>query len=210
MQLAVAALRKPAGSAGRTGGSAGAKESKRRPGTSYSVPVDEVTGVVITIGPVALLDLLNPFSWWAHLRGARELEIAEERFHADRAAKLGARYESGKPPGVSQSFVSSTVTMKKTPTSGKSVRHVFLVYCAGPWYADDVAVWLAHGDDHEVTRTEEQLLGLLRLGDPPQKVEFVETEFPGGCVPRDGALMCRWTDGNDTHTEPLIDVTVRI
>lgn len=181
-----------------------------------------VTGWAAGIAPprfydvsVALTDLLNPLTWLGHLRGERELEIAEERLRVEHAAKLGARYKSGKPPTVSQtSWSHATGTIQnyriETTRGSKSVRHVLLVYCAGPWYAEEVAVWLAYGDDREVRRTDEELLGLLRPGDPEREVVFVETEFAGGCVPRDGALMARWTDSNDTHIEPLLALTVHI
>ena len=63
----------------------------------------------------ALLDLLNPWSWRADRRGERELEMNEERFHTDRAAKVAAGYEKGVPPRVLQSSVSSSFTKKRTP-----------------------------------------------------------------------------------------------
>lgn len=155
-----------------------------------------------------LLDWLNPWSRRADRRGERELEITEERFNADKAAKLGARYERGEPPRPMRPSVSSPST--GTTYGAWSVRHVFLVACAGLWYAEDVAVWLAYGDGYELRRTDEKPLGLLRPVEADRKVEFVETEFAGGRVPREGALMCRWTDGNGTHVEPLLDVTVWI
>ncbi len=47
-----------------------------------------MTAVLCTIPSMALLDLLNPFTWFAHDRGERHLEIDEERLHAGRAANL--------------------------------------------------------------------------------------------------------------------------
>jgi hypothetical protein len=71
-----------------------------------------------------------------------------------------------------------------------------------------VYVWLAYGDEgEEVPRTNERHLGLLGIGDE-RRVEFQESAFPGGCVPREGALMCRWTDGLGTRTTRLLGVTV--
>lgn len=158
---------------------------------------------------LALLDLLNPLTWWGHLRGKRELQIAEERFHADRAAKIGARYERSDPPRVLQSRGSSAATGRSTPLGAQHTRHVFLVVCAGPWYAADATLWIAYGDDLDVPRTEERVVGTLRPSDPERRVEFTEI-LPDQWTEHDGALMCRWTDGNGTHVESLLVLTVRI
>lgn len=158
---------------------------------------------------MALLDLLNPLTWWGHLRGKRELAIAEERLQADRAARMSARYERDEPPRVLQSRVSSAASGRTTPLGAKHVRHVFIVACAGPWYAADAAFRLAYGDDLDVLCTEEKSLGTLRPADPERRVEFTEI-LPDKWTEHHGALMCRWTDGNGTHTEALLPVTVRI
>jgi hypothetical protein len=142
-------------------------------------------------------DLLNPFPWWTNLRGARSLAIEEEQLYASRAAKLGARYQDGKAPD------------DPLETGSRTVRHVFEIYCAGPLYADAVTVWLSYGRNPQKMRTKEQHVGLLRPNDPPQKVEVVESGLLGRFLhPKKGTLMCRWTDGNGAHVEPLLDVWV--
>jgi hypothetical protein len=156
---------------------------------------------------VGLLDFLNPWTYRADRRGKRELELTEERDRYQRTATVGARYE-GDPPQPVEPFLFAIG--ETFATDDKRVDHVFLVNCAGPAPARDVYVWLAYGaPGEEVPRTAERHLGLLGVGDE-RRVEFEETEFPGGCVPRDGALMCRWTDGLGTHTEPLLSVTVHL
>jgi hypothetical protein len=133
------------------------------------------------------------------------LTLAEEHARHEKTAVLGARCE-GDPPEPFELFYAA---VGDAVLSGdKRVDLVLLVNCAGPGPARDVYVWLGYGDEgHEVRRTNERHLGLLGAGDE-RKVEFQESEFPGGCVPRDGALMCRWTDGLGTHTERLLTVTV--
>jgi uncharacterized protein YodC (DUF2158 family) len=41
-----------------------------------------------------------------------------------------------------------------------------------------------------------------------RRVEFTQDTFPGACVPRAGAVMCRWTDGLGTQTKPLLKTTL--
>lgn len=154
---------------------------------------------------MGFLDWLNPWTWRADRRGNRELELTEERDRYQQTAILGARYEGERP----EPFEPFYFAIGETVASGDMrVDHVLIVNCAGPAPARDVYVWLAYAEA-SVRRTDEKHLGLLGVGDE-RKVEFEETEFAGGCVPRDGALMCRWTDGNGTHVEPLLDVTVYI
>jgi hypothetical protein len=146
---------------------------------------------------VGFLDLLNPFTWWENLRGARQLAIAEEQLSAGRAAKLGARYEGGKAPD------------NPLVTGSRTVRHVFEIYCAGPSYADNVAVWLTYARTPQEAVTKPQQVGLLRPNDLPEKVEIVESSLLGRFLhPTQGNLMCRWTDGNGAHVESLLDVWI--
>lgn len=161
---------------------------------------------------MGLLDLLNPFTWRADLRGERELEMAEKREAAQREALLGARY--GGEPRVHRPSTSIAVGPIENPSvrttwGQKSIEHRFILNCVGPAPAQDVYVWLAYGLELDTRRTDEKHLGLLGVGQE-RSFGFVETKFAGGCVPREGALMCRWTDGNGEHTKSLLDVTVHI
>ena len=150
-------------------------------------------------------DLINPLSWRADRRGKKELALAEERQRYEQTATLGAWYE-GDPPEPWEPFYLAIGDAMLT--GDKRVDHVLFVKCAGPAPARDVYVWLARGAaGEEAAHTGEKHLGLLGIGDE-RKVEFQESEFPGGCVPREGALMCRWTDGLGTHTERLLALTV--
>ncbi len=153
-----------------------------------------------------LFGWLNPLTWRADRRGSRELELAEERAQHGRTALLGARYDDGEPPKPWEPFYAA---IGDAVLSGdKRVDHKLLINCVGPSPARDVVVWLAYGEvGSEVPRTDERYLGLLGAGDE-RSAEFQESEFSGGCVPRDGAVMCRWTDGAGTHTERLLPTTV--
>jgi hypothetical protein len=168
-------------------------------------------------------DFLNPFTWRADRRGVRadrrgerELTLAEEREASQRRAILGARYKS--EPYLSQPSVSvatgtiENAGVRTTPLAPASVRHVFLVKNAGPAPAQKVTVWLAYGlnEENMARRTEEKRIGLLHPIDDEHVVELVETGFDGGYVPRDGSLMCRWTDGEGLHVGPLLDVTLHV
>jgi hypothetical protein len=105
------------------------------------------------------------------------------------AAVVGARYE-GDPPEPYEPFYMA-VGDQVVAKGDKRVDYVFLVNCAGPAPARDVHVWLAYGAvGEEVRHTEERHVGLLGTGEE-RKVEFQESNSPGGCVPRDGALMGR-------------------
>jgi hypothetical protein len=156
---------------------------------------------------VGFLDWLNPWTWRADRRGNRELALTEERDRYLQTAILGARYEGERP----EPFEPFYMAIGDAVLSGDMrVDHVLFVNCAGPAPARDVYVWLAENAEGErIPRTDEKHLGLLGIGDE-RKVEFEETEFPGGCVPCSGALMCRWTDGNGTHVDSLLDITVHL
>ena len=163
---------------------------------------------------MGFLDWLNPWAIRADRRSKRELAMTEQRDDAQRGSIVGARYKS--EPRLTQSSVShATGTIenpgvKTTPLGPKMIRHNFLVKTGGPAPAQEVSVWLASGDEHAANRTDEVRLGLLRPTDDECDVELVEVGFDGGGVPRDGWLMCRWTDGNGTHVESLLDVTLHI
>jgi hypothetical protein len=163
---------------------------------------------------MGLLDWLNPATWRADRRGVRELALMERQASAQRDSVISARYKN--KPRAAQSSI-STVSgpienpqIKTTPLSPKVVRHRFLIKTGGPAPAQEVSVWLAWGDEYEVRRTDEVRVGLLRATDDEYEVELVEVGFDGGGVPRDGALRCRWTDGNGTHVKSLLNVTLHI
>jgi hypothetical protein len=160
---------------------------------------------------VNILDWLNPWTWRADRRGARDLKLTEDRDARERSSSLGARYLD--EPRVSQPSVSRVGGTIEDPTfhthlGSKTRHHHMQIQSGGPASAEDVWVWLAYADG-EVRRTEKQHLGLLAVG-AEREVRFVESEFAGGFVPREGSLMCSWHDGNGEHIKALLAVTVFI
>ncbi|MGC9973828.1 MAG: hypothetical protein ABSC36_00365 [Gaiellaceae bacterium] len=120
-----------------------------------------------------------------------------------------AKYTKGFPMEAIEGPFSLAEDVDRLPTS---FVHEFEIVCSGSAAAMDLALWLAveNPDATRTNHTDEEIIGTLRPTDPPRKVTFKETDFPGGKVPRGGFLVGRWTDGTGAREERLLKVELHL